>query len=126
MLWLAGNQLVEGIMSDKQQLADIKTYTEAVLTPEFCNGPVWWRSYRKPAGYPGDYEIMNYVYDWQREGQDVYAQLLHRLGLDVSECIATRMEVVRQEIRKTVEAQAERGGARIVSHKGLDCSDAKP
>jgi len=121
-LWLAGNQLVEGIMSDKQQLADIKAYTEAVITPEFCNGPVWWRSYRKPAGYPGDYEIMNYVYDWQREGQDVYAQLLHRLGLDVSECIATRMEVVRQEIRKTIDAQTERGGARIVS---LGCGSAR-
>jgi extracellular factor (EF) 3-hydroxypalmitic acid methyl ester biosynthesis protein len=121
-LWLAGNQLVAPAMTDKLQLEAIKTYTEAVLTPEFCNGPVWWRSYRKPAGYPGDFEIMNYVYDWQREGQDIYGQLIHRIGLDVSECIATRMDVVRQEIRKTVEAHAESGGARIVS---LGCGSAR-
>lgn len=121
-LWLAGNQLVAPAMTDKHQLEAIKAYTEAVLTPEFCNGPVWWRSYRKPAGYPGDFEIMNYVYDWQREGQDVYGQLIHRIGLDVSECIATRMEVVRQEIRKTVEAHAEKGSARIVS---LGCGSAR-
>jgi hypothetical protein len=121
-LWLAGNQMVAPAMTDTHQLEAIKAYTEAVLTPEFCNGPVWWRSYRKPAGYPGDFEIMNYVYDWQREGQDVYGQLIHRIGLDVSECIATRMDVVRQEIRKTVEAHAESGGARIVS---LGCGSAR-
>ncbi|MFN9545101.1 MAG: hypothetical protein ACK59B_18305 [Alphaproteobacteria bacterium] len=121
-LWLAGNQLVAPAMTDKLQLEAIKTYTEAVLTPEFCNGPVWCRSYRKPAGYPGDFEIMNYVYDWQREGRDIYGQLIHRIGLDVSECIATRMDVVRQEIRKTVEAHAESGGARIVS---LGCGSAR-
>lgn len=121
-LWLCGNQLVAGAINDKAQLEAMKAYTEAVLTPEFCHGPVWWRSYRKPSGYPGDFEIMNYVYDWQREGPDVYGQLLHRIGLDVSECIATRMEVVRREIRKTVEALSERGGARIVS---LGCGSAR-
>ncbi len=121
-LWLSGNQMVEGAMADKNLLDAMKAYTEAVLTPEFCHGPVWWRSYRKPAGYPGDFEIMNYVYDWQREGEDVYGQLLHRVGLDVSECIASRMEVVRREIRKTVEDLSERGGARIVS---LGCGSAR-
>jgi hypothetical protein len=121
-LWLAGNQMVTPLMRDKQRLEAAKAYTETVLTPEFGNGPVWWRSYHKPAGYPGDFEIMNYVYDWQREGKDVYGQLVHRIGLDVSECITTRMDVVRREIRKMVEARAETGGTRVIS---LGCGSAR-
>lgn len=121
-LWLAGNQMVAPLMEDKERLEAAKAYTEIVLTPEFGLGPVWWRSYHKPAGYPGDFEIMNYVYDWQREGKDVYGQLIHRIGLDVSECIATRMDVVRREIRKMVEERANDGGTRVIS---LGCGSAR-
>jgi extracellular factor (EF) 3-hydroxypalmitic acid methyl ester biosynthesis protein len=122
-LWLAGNELVAGMMGDKKQLEAVKEYTELVLTPEFNNGPVWARSYFKPAGYPGDFEIMNYVYDWQREGADVYGQLMHRIGLDVAECIGTRMHVVRKVIGDLIGSRPN-GNAptRIMS---LGCGSAR-
>ena len=66
---------------------------------------------------------MNYVYDWQREGADVYAQLLHRIGLEVAECIATRMHVVRKIIADVVRACAAEGKtARVMS---LGCGSAR-
>ena len=121
-LWRAGNQLVAPVMADKKQLEAVKDYTELVLTPELSHGAVWWRSYFKPAGYPGDFEIMNYVYDWQREGPDVYSQLMHRVGLDVAECIGTRMHVVRKVIDDVVRARANGTPARIMS---LGCGSAR-
>jgi len=121
-LWLGGNDLVRGLMSDKPTLDAVKEFTELVLTPEFNQGPVWWRSYFKPAGYPGDFEIMNYVYDWQREGKDIYGQLLHRIGLDVSECITTRMHVVRKTINTIVHQHQGEQPARILS---LGCGSAR-
>lgn len=126
-LWRNGNALVAGVMADKKRLEAVKEYTELVLTPEFNHGPVWWRSYFKPAGYPGDFEIMNYVYDWQREGGDVYAQLMHRIGLDVAECIGTRMHVVRKVIGDVIRARADVGSTeappvRILS---LGCGSAR-
>jgi hypothetical protein len=121
-LWLAGNQLVGEAMGDKKQLAALKEYTELVLTPEFNHGPVWWRSYFKPAGYPGDFVIMNYVYDWQREGADVYGQLMHRIGLDVAECIGTRMHVVRKVLGDTIAANGSGNATRIMS---LGCGSAR-
>lgn len=121
-LWLQGNELTVPLLNDKPSLQAAKSYTELVLTPEFAKGPVWWRSYYKPAGYPGDFEIMNYVYDWQREGQDTYAQLLHRIGLDVSECIATRMQVVRRVINETLLARSDARETRILS---LGCGSAR-
>jgi len=126
-LWRTGNTLVADVMGDKRRLEALKEYTELVLTPELNQGPVWWRSYFKPAGYPGDFEIMNYVYDWQREGSDVYSQLMHRVGLDVAECIATRMHVVRKVIGDVVRASGDASGAnetpaRILS---LGCGSAR-
>jgi extracellular factor (EF) 3-hydroxypalmitic acid methyl ester biosynthesis protein len=121
-LWRTGNQLVRGVMADKKQLEATKEYTELVVTPELCAGPMWHRSYFKPAGYPGDFEIMNYVYDWQREGNDIYAQLLHRIGLEVAECIGTRMHVVRKVIGDVVRARANGKPAKVMS---LGCGSAR-
>lgn len=121
-LWRRGNDLVRGVDADKKQLEAWKEFTELVLTPEFNNGPVWWRSYFKPAGYPGDFEIMNYVYDWQREGKDIYGQLLHRIGLDVSECITTRMQVVKKVIGEVILAKGFDNCAHILS---LGCGSAR-
>jgi len=121
-LWRAGNHLVVDIMADKKRLEATKEYTELVLTPELNHGPVWHRSYFKPAGYPGDFEIMNYVYDWQREGADVYGQLMHRVGLDVAECIGTRMHVVRKVLGDAVRGQKGSTPVRVLS---LGCGSAR-
>jgi trans-aconitate methyltransferase len=66
-------------------------------------------------GYPGDFQIMNQVYDWERRGNTVYEMLMHRIGLDVAECIKTRMEVVQEHIAETVFAEGREQAARIMS-----------
>lgn len=97
-LWHRANAIVAPLLDNSAALAAVKQFTELVLTPEFMGGRIWRRSYEKPLGYPGDFEIMNQVYAWQREGGSLYEQLLHRLGLEVAECIATRMVMMRQTI----------------------------
>jgi hypothetical protein len=122
-LWLRGNEIVKPLMNDRETLRAVKRFTELVLTPEFMAGPIWERSYNKPLGYPGDYAIMKKVYDWQREGDDLYGQLLHRLGLEVSECIATRMVMVQQAMAHCITARASANDrTRITS---LGCGPAK-
>jgi hypothetical protein len=104
-LWLTGNDLASTVADDREARHAMKEFTELVLTPEMRHGAIWDRSYAKPLGYPGDFEIMNQVYDWQRVGRTTYDMLLHRVGLEVAECIATRMEVVRDLI---IEMASER------------------
>ena len=65
---------------------------------------------------------MNYVYDWQREGDSVFDQLMHRIGLDVAECIATRMHVVRKVIGDVIRAKGNGEPVRILS---LGCGSAR-
>jgi extracellular factor (EF) 3-hydroxypalmitic acid methyl ester biosynthesis protein len=121
-LWQSAHELVHPIMADEFALRATKRFTEMVLTPEFMMGAIWSRSYKKPLGYPGDFEIMNMVYDWRREGDRPFDQLVHRVGLDVAECIATRMVMMRESIARTVSNSATGATTRIAS---LGCGSAR-
>lgn len=120
-LWHRGNALVSDLLDKPEAMAATKRYTELVLTPEFMPGAIWKRSYEKPLGYPGDFQIMDMVYNWQRLGDSLYDKLVHRLGLEVAECIATRMVLMRQEIAKTALAKPD-GVAKIAT---LGCGPAR-
>jgi hypothetical protein len=114
-LWETGNQFARAAMVDRETREATKAITELVLTPELRLGAIWDRSCAKPMGYPGDFQIMNQVYDWERRGANVYEMLMHRLGLEVAECIKTRMEVVQERIAATVFAGTRARPARILS-----------
>ena len=114
-IWETGNQFARAAMGDREIREATKVITELVLTPEMRLGAIWDRSYAKPMGYPGDFQIMNQVYDWERRGNTVYEMLMHRIGLDVAECIKTRMEVVQEHIAETVFAEGREQAARIMS-----------
>jgi extracellular factor (EF) 3-hydroxypalmitic acid methyl ester biosynthesis protein len=114
-LWRTGNDLTLAMVNERDVREATKEFTEMVLTPELRLGAIWNRSYSKPLGYPGDFEIMNQVYDWQRIGNTAYEMLMHRVGLEVAECIRTRMEVVRTHIADVVHAKGHERPARITS-----------
>jgi hypothetical protein len=115
VLWRTGNDLAQSMMENREVLEATKTFTEVVVTPVMRRGAIWDRSYGKPLGYPGDFEVMNQVYDWERRGTNVFEMLIHRLGLEVAECIKTRMEVVRTNIGKVVQEKGNARAARILS-----------
>ena len=113
-LWRTANDIVRTVMDDRERREATKEFTELVLTPEMRKGAVIDRGYAKPFGYPGDFEIMNYVYDWKRVGSTAYEMLVHRCGLEVSEFVKTRMEVVRGQIKETLLRELGRP-ARVLS-----------
>jgi hypothetical protein len=121
-LWRAGNDIVRDVMAHREVCEATKEFTELVLTPEMRLGAIWDRSYAKPLGYPGDFMVMNQVYHGDRIGDDVYGMLIHRLGLEVAECIATRMEVVRHNIGDVVRERGQGRAAKILS---LGCGSAR-
>jgi extracellular factor (EF) 3-hydroxypalmitic acid methyl ester biosynthesis protein len=114
-LWRTGNDLARDMLGDQDLLDATKRFTETVLTPEMSLGAIWNRSYAKPLGYPGDFEVMNQVYDGTRRGATVYEMLLQRIGLEVADCIRTRMEVVRDRIADIVREKGNGRAARIMS-----------
>lgn len=119
----AGNRLTRPLVKDAEALAATKLFTERVLTPDFLVGPIWNRSYRKPFGYPGDFEVMNYAYEARPRGATLYERLVHRLGLDSIACVTTRMLHVRGLIADRVASHpADRAPCRVMS---LGCGPAR-
>lgn len=121
-LWHAGNALVRPLMSEPEPLRAVKEFTELVATPEFMAGPIWKRSYEKPLGYPGDFEMMNYVYEWRPRGETVFERLVHRIGLDVAECIGTRMVMIQRALAEMMARGPADRPARVLS---LGCGPAQ-
>ncbi len=86
-----GNDLVIPTHENKKTRLALKAFTERVVTRELVGGASWGRSYYKPMGYPGDYMIMNYMYDQTPVGNSIKEQFLHSLGLIAGRPIVTRM-----------------------------------
>jgi len=122
--WIRGNAFLIPLedAGDKEGIQAHKDYVEAVLTPLFMGAPIFERSYMKPLGYPGDFEIMNMVYDGHDQGDTLYGKFLHRLGLVVAFCIAERMNVVKQEIESIFIKNTEQNSVRIAN---LGCGSAR-
>ncbi|ABS62739.1 hypothetical protein Plav_1118 [Parvibaculum lavamentivorans DS-1] len=120
-LWYRGNDILAPVWSNPAILARHKRYAERVLTPDFMPGAVMKRCYEKPLGYPGDYQIMNYVYEWQRVGNTPYEKLLHRIGIETGACVGTRLRMTQKLIAARV---AEQPGDTPLNIANLGCGSA--
>ena len=116
-----GNKQVLPLHRDKKRRLELKAYTERVVTPELLNGEGWARSYHKPLGYPGDYQIMNYIYDGAPVGPTIKAKFLHQLSLIGSEPVLLRMRKLTQMIGD-IAAQSEAATFDIMS---IGCGPAR-
>lgn len=101
-----GNALILPIHDDKKRREQFKAYTERVVTPTLLAGAGWARSYLKPLGYPGDFQIMNWIYDGAPQGATIREKFLHLLSLVGSRAVKTRMEALADII---VSLAAKRG-----------------
>ncbi len=120
-LWYRGSDILEPVFADPKLLAAHKKYAERVLTPDFMPGAVMKRCYEKPLGYPGDYQIMNYVYEWQRVGNTPYEKLLHRIGIETGACVGTRLRMTQDILRARI---AEQPGDTPINIANLGCGSA--
>jgi len=60
-----------------EQIAAHQLLTRRQLHPLFLCAPFGYRTYHKPLGYAGDYEIMNMIHRNTFEGSSLFAKLLH-------------------------------------------------
>jgi len=105
--WLSliqeGNDLVRPLHREKKLRQQIKRFTERVVTSSLLPGEGWARSYYKPMGYPGDFRIMNYIYDGTPVGETITDKFLHQLSLVGSRPVKSRMEDLAKLIVKSAD-----------------------
>lgn len=119
-LRVRANELIQDFDDDTRAAA--KRYTESIVTPEFMQADVWRRCYEKPLGYPGDFEVMNYLYAGKPVGDSLFARMLFQVGLEqpLAACVPPRGRELTKRIRDAVTAAD--GSVRICS---LGCGPAK-
>ncbi len=91
----------------------------------FLGSPFGHRTYHKPIGYAGDYEMMNMIYRNQPEGRSLYEQLIHLLLVSQWPAASVRNRVAHlRENLLNETARVTRGGraARILN---VGCGPAR-
>lgn len=121
-LLMQGNALSRPLHDDKPLRAALKTYTENTLTRTLCGGESWRRSYLKPQGYPGDFRIMNFMYDATPKGDGIASMFLHMTGVIAGQPIVSRMRRLAELI---VARAAEIGSARPVQITSVGAGPAR-
>jgi extracellular factor (EF) 3-hydroxypalmitic acid methyl ester biosynthesis protein len=83
-------------------------FVKSELHPFIMRAPFPFRTYHKPLGYAGDYEMMNMIHNEMPEGPNIYAQLINRLytrqpmALCVRNRVAMLEEYIHAESRRRV------------------------
>jgi extracellular factor (EF) 3-hydroxypalmitic acid methyl ester biosynthesis protein len=83
-------------LHDRDVLLAAKDYTETLVTPILLPCPLVQRAYRKPLGYPGDYQVMLYYYNNALEGDTAFSRVFHKFGVEhpLSAGVRTRRDLV--------------------------------
>ncbi len=83
-------------LEDRDVLVAAKQMTETLVTTVMMPAPLVTRTYYKPLGYAGDYQVMLYYYDNLLEGDSVFARVFHKFGAEhpLSAGVRTRKDYV--------------------------------
>ncbi|MGC1479007.1 MAG: class I SAM-dependent methyltransferase [Chthoniobacterales bacterium] len=91
-----------------EDIAPYKVFARRELHPFMLCAPFVWRSFNKPLGYAGDYEMVNMMLqESPTVGNNTYAQIYHDLTTSVGACIAHRNRV------KILEGQLAEEATRV-------------
>ena len=61
-------------------------YAQQYLNPYLTHSPFFKRSYEKPLGYAGDYEMVNMMFNHPYKGKGIFGKLMNRIHCEYSAC----------------------------------------
>lgn len=102
-----------------------RSYIKRQLHPIVLCAPFVYRTFHKPLGYAGDYEMVNMMLRDPYEGGSIFAKLINKLYLEIPPVIAHRNRIVclREHLNREVGRRAGQNQmARILN---LGCGPAR-
>ena len=95
----------------------LKEFSRRHMHDHMMQSPWMARALAKPLGYPGDYEVMNYVYARQFEGPHLFGRAVSYAFLQAPASIAVRArkDMVRDRLRQLVMGWKDTRPIRILS-----------
>jgi len=88
------------------QLKGLREYARRLLQGYIMQAPWMHRAYHKPFGYPGDYEVMRFVYERDFEGATLFGKAVGYAFLQTKAALAVRFrkDLVKDLLRRRIEA----------------------
>ena len=92
-------------------LKGLREYTRRLLHDFLMQAPWMQRAYFKPFGYPGDYEVMRFIYERDFEGATLFGKAVGYAFLQTKAALAVkfRKDLIKRELR-----------ARLEAHRGIE------
>jgi extracellular factor (EF) 3-hydroxypalmitic acid methyl ester biosynthesis protein len=89
------------------QLPALKEYSIRQVQAQFMRSPWMHRALHKPLGYPGDYEIMNGLYERLFEGSNLFAKALNLAMVSTTAALGvrSRKDMLRAELSRLLDAR---------------------
>lgn len=108
----------EATLVEEADVGIHKAFLQKELHPLTMRAPFLHRTYYKPLGYAGDYEMMNMIHREEPEGASVYAKLVNAayVSLPIAICVRNRAQTLEKYLREGAERKSQEGGIfRVVS-----------
>jgi SAM-dependent methyltransferase len=94
--------------SERQPL---KEFSRGLVHHYLMQSPGLARCTQKPLGYPGDYEVMNFIYSNQFAGPTLFAKAVNLAGVSTKPCVSVRnrKDVIKKRLAGLIDAAAAKG-----------------
>ena len=113
----------KSITQDQQPVH--RSYIKRQLHPLVLCSPFIYRTFQKPLGYAGDYEMVSMMLRDPYEGSSMFAKILNRLFLDTAPVVAHRNRIVYLEKRLHEETARMAKQGKVARIFNLGCGPAR-
>lgn len=96
----------EASLIDEEHVAAHRSFAQAALHPLLLQAPFVYRTYTKPLGYAGDYQMVNQIVDDPRQGPGTYFQIVNASFLQaaVAQAHRNRIDLLVDFLVRTADA----------------------
>jgi extracellular factor (EF) 3-hydroxypalmitic acid methyl ester biosynthesis protein len=111
--------------ADPAERAALKEFSTRQVHRFLMQAPWLHRARHKPFGYPGDYEVMNFVYERDFEGPTLFARAIGHGFLQTPAALAVRYrkDLMKRQLRAVLASRA--GGSRPVRFLSIAAGPAR-
>jgi extracellular factor (EF) 3-hydroxypalmitic acid methyl ester biosynthesis protein len=97
-----------------------RSFAQASMHPLILRSPFVYRTFAKPLGYAGDYEMVNQILGDPRQGPSAYFQLVNFMFLQagVARAHRNRIDVLRERLEQLAQRSVAEGRAMRVLNIG--------
>ena len=98
-------------LASPEALRALKEYSHRLIQPYLLQAPSMQRALYKPLGYPGDYEVMKYMYENQFAGTSLFAKAMNLAILFTrpGQAVRYRKDMVKRRLGELLDARAGTG-----------------